>query len=387
MRRLTGSILLLIVAPLDVGAQPSFTGLGDLPDPFGVHYSEAFAVSADGSVVAGRGEGAGGARAFRWTASGGMVDLGTPGAPPGTYALSEASGISADGSVVVGGNDDNYTSGYQAFRWTISGGMVGLGDLPGGGVFSFATAVSADGHVLVGRSDSASSGSEAFRWTVTGGMVGLGDLPGSYFFSNAMATSSDGSVVVGGSQSELGTEAFRWTEDGGMVGLGDIPGGGFGSFARDVSDDGSIVVGYGHSPTSSVWEAFRWTEAGGMVGLGDLPGGKMESFAYSVSGDGAVVVGVGTTEIGREAFIWDAVHGMRNLEDVLRGLGLDLTGWRLYAAYGISQNGRFVVGHAGSPNGGEAWIADLPEPSFGLLAGALAVFGLRRRAVRSGRAR
>ena len=37
---------------------------------------------------------------------------------------------SGDGSVVVG-NTHN-ASGREAFRWTSAGGMVGLGDLPGG---------------------------------------------------------------------------------------------------------------------------------------------------------------------------------------------------------------------------------------------------------------
>jgi len=105
-RCLARSILVLVTAPLVAGAQPTFTALGVIPgDASGS--SEAFAVSADGSVVAGGGQGAFGSRAFRWTASGGIVDL----QPNGS--ISEASGISADGSVVVGGNDDNYGPGTR----------------------------------------------------------------------------------------------------------------------------------------------------------------------------------------------------------------------------------------------------------------------------------
>jgi probable HAF family extracellular repeat protein len=62
-------------------------------------WSWAYGVSADGSVVVGRSYNAAGQwRAFRWTASGGMQDLGTLGG-----SESEAYGVSADGSVVVGG--------------------------------------------------------------------------------------------------------------------------------------------------------------------------------------------------------------------------------------------------------------------------------------------
>lgn len=57
--------------------------------------------------------------------------------------------------------------------------MVGLGDFPGGEFGSQAYGVSADGSVVVGfGAPAAPSFFEAFRWTSAGGMVGLGDLPG-----------------------------------------------------------------------------------------------------------------------------------------------------------------------------------------------------------------
>ena len=74
--------------------------------------------------------------------------------------------------------------------------FTGLGDLPGGGYGSSASAVSGDGSVVVGHSTSG-SGVEAFRWTASGGMVGLGALPGRTFYSSAFDVSADGSVVVG----------------------------------------------------------------------------------------------------------------------------------------------------------------------------------------------
>ena len=89
------------------------------------------------------------------------------------------------------------------------------------------------------------SENEAFRWTMGGGMVGLGDLPGGSFHSAANSVSADGSVVVGFSSSGNGNEAFIWTAGGGMVGIGDLPGGTFSSNAVDISADGSVVVGIG----------------------------------------------------------------------------------------------------------------------------------------------
>src|SRR5262245_25705618 len=58
----------------------------------------------------------------------------------GIGGVSSALDVSADGSVVVGVSD--FGSGPEAFRWTEAGGMVGLGDLPGGDFWSLAWGVS-----------------------------------------------------------------------------------------------------------------------------------------------------------------------------------------------------------------------------------------------------
>ena len=78
---------------------------------------------------------ANGGEVFRWTEAGGMVSLGASAVSWGD--------VSADGSVVVGGTLS--ANGHEAFRWIEAEGMVGLGDLPGGGFYSYATEVSADG--------------------------------------------------------------------------------------------------------------------------------------------------------------------------------------------------------------------------------------------------
>ena len=133
---LSACVLSLIAT---AGWSQSLTWLGVLPNG---RYSYAHAVSADGAVVVGVAENAAYyARAFRWTASGGMQDLGTLGG----YE-SGASGVSADGSVVVGWAWN--AAGYsRAFRWE-NGVMQDLGTL--GGNWSAAHGVSADGAVVVG---------------------------------------------------------------------------------------------------------------------------------------------------------------------------------------------------------------------------------------------
>ena len=116
----------------------------------------------------------------------------------------------------------------------------------------------------------------------------------------------------------------------------------------------------GYSDSVSGTEAFRWTSGDGMVGLGDLPGGSFSSRAKGVSSDGLVVVGRSNSALGQEAFIWDAANGMRNLKTVLTGLGVDMTGWRLVSALGISADGTKIVGTGVNPSSDQvAWLADL----------------------------
>src|SRR5438105_11770566 len=103
----------------------SFTRLGFLP---GALYSDAFAVSASGAVVAGVGQINGHDRAFRWTSSGGMIDLGV--LPRPGYDISGAFGITPDGVTIVGGSQNSMSpdpSGHS-FRWTAATGLVDLGD-------------------------------------------------------------------------------------------------------------------------------------------------------------------------------------------------------------------------------------------------------------------
>src|ERR1043165_1876412 len=74
-----------------------------------------------------------------------------------------ARAVSGDGSYTVGHSSDT-SQPYQAFRWTASGGMGNLGTL-GAGFNSEAWGTNADGSVIVGQ-----SGQSAFRWTSATGM-------------------------------------------------------------------------------------------------------------------------------------------------------------------------------------------------------------------------
>jgi probable HAF family extracellular repeat protein len=282
-------------------------------------------------------------------------------------------GVSDDGSIVAG-----YTS--IAFRWTAATGIVNLGDLPGGNVSASAWGMSGDGSVIVGQSSSFASGAsrqEAFRWTVVDGMMPLGDFVGGTFNSRAEGVSADGATVVGFGSGASGTEAFRWTTAGGvMTPLGELPGGGYNSQAHAVSADGNVVAGHS-SVVNFDEEPFRWTAASGIVGLG-MPATASQSYAYGINGDGSTVVGqadhppsrTGAAAWQYSAFIWDTTHGRRDLQTALRDdYGLTLSGWTLESAFGISDDGRTIVGSGIDPLGArQGWVVVVvPEPNSAML--------------------
>jgi hypothetical protein len=111
-----------------------------------------------------------------------------------------------------------------------------------------------------------------------------------------------------------------------------------------------------------------------MVGLGHLPGLRQTSTATAVSLDGSVVVGYSgrfdaVNQGDLKAFVWDSVHGMRDLQDVLRvehGIN-DLPRNALENAQGISNDQMTIVGHTrhlsrGAWLGETAWVVYLDKP-------------------------
>lgn len=207
-----------------------WTQVGGMQDlgTLGGGSSEAYGASADGSVVVGfsttaTGEGA----SFRWTSGGGMQNLGT--LPGHTFGL--ASGVSYDGSVVVG--ESSFGAMTRAYRWTAATGLVDLGSLQGASGTSFALAVSGNGAVVVGGA-SGPVMDQAFRWTQATGMQSVQDwlagagvtLPMGKHLLLATAVNADGSIIVGDATDASGnTEAYLARvvpANGGGIGSGVI---------------------------------------------------------------------------------------------------------------------------------------------------------------------
>jgi hypothetical protein len=95
--------------------------------------------------------------------------------------------------------------------------------------------------------------------------------------------------------------------------------------------------------------------------------------------NGTTIVGYSYGTNGIEAVFWDA-NGIHQLEVVLAGLGLDLTGWALEVAADVSWDGQTIVGWGRHNGQQEGWIAVIPEPSTGsLVCIGLAALCARRR--------
>jgi probable HAF family extracellular repeat protein len=348
-----------ILAPMTLSAlaQPRFVPLGFLdPDHFGP--SIAYGVSRDGLVVVGvSNAGLDGYQAFRWTAGSGMVGLGS--FPADGFRSSMAFATSGDGSVIAGSSlrDDSLNEDGSPFRWTAQTGLVYPGNLGGDSSGGAARAVSPDGSVMVGTVDSDTGFYRAFRWTAETGMVGLNDFTGQQT-ATALGVSSNGSIVVGYASvgSLVNPRAVKWTNGAGEF----LPllGGGL-SAASAVTPDGSIIVG------QSAGRAVRWINEALPENLGLLPSGGLNLYSASaVSADGNVIVGLanysGLQETGA-AFVWDAAHGMRDLNVVLtQELGLNLNGFYCFWALGVSADGQVIVGYGFNADGQqEAFMADL----------------------------
>lgn len=349
-------LILTLVLGYSIGASAqsaSFRGVGDLLG--GSYQSVAHAVSGDGSVVVGWSDSREGPTAFRW-ANGVIQSLGDL---PGGGFDSDARAVSSNGDVIVGtGTTGN---GAEAFRWTSANGMLQLGEpLPYAyNLEYYAFAVSGNGDVAAGRLGRENLGYEAFRWSISSEIRSFGNDGGAIPSLSAQAISNDGTTIAGSAvlSGREGFEAVIWSDHDERTALGDLPGGLFDSVAYAVSADGSIVVGRGTSPQG--FEAFHWSSATGMIGLGDLPGGLFQSIAYGVSYNGTIVVGTSTTTAGFEAFVWDASNGMRRIADVLQQeCAIDLRGWVLEQARGISADGRTIVGTGRNQAGAEeGWVA------------------------------
>jgi len=373
------SLLAFLMAPAgDLAAEPSFRTLDFFPT----------AISADGNVVVGGSDDDG---AIRWTIGGERRSIG---ALPGDDR-SWAWAVSADGAVIAGESGSSADLHSQAFRWTENDGMSGLGMLVGDS-YSIARGIAADGSIIVGESGTTRA-REGWKWTLSGGLVGLGPVT-----TSARDISADGRIIVGagvwrrGGSADIGLppparqQIFYQGVDGVIT---ELPMNAGEDFPR-LTSDGTLVLLQAGS-IAGKWSPSTFSYLGALVD-------DHSNYPTAVSADGRFVVGnslrytlicdpedymceFGVFLTDFRPFIWDGDEGIRSLQDVLLDNGVDTRDWKQMKATGISGNGLVIVGTGiDASDAAVGWMATIPEPGWLACLAFITFFKFRSRGHRLG---
>lgn len=199
-------------------------------------------------------------RAFVWSPGGGTVQLPTihPDDPNNSVPAyggfeggSYATGINNTG-VVVGSSGISDTHGSdRAFRWTSTGGMVNLGTpasqgLPGLTNFTQSYAQNLnDAGLIVGAADRGSGLTRAVYWDVNGVIHDIGTLGGNSGWAYAV---NENNVIVGFSSNGIANRAFGFVPGGSITDLNTLldpsAAGWVITRAYDINNSG-VIVGEG----------------------------------------------------------------------------------------------------------------------------------------------
>ncbi len=341
---------LLVVMTLGLTAGPA-TAASTLTFVDGIYLT---GLSADGTVATGNSMD-GFYTACRWTAAGGVVNLGrSSGELLGRGG--GIPGISADGERISSTIASDDTTVATQGRWTRGSGweqtMPPL--LPNGAIIdeSIGTAynISGDGETIVGLYWAEGARAYASSWTQAGGMVNLGSQAVTHD-SRANGVNYDGTVVVGWSANP---DSSLWMptvwENGDLTVLTYTAGW---CQAKAVNPDGNKIVGTTYDPATNILSAGMWMKADSLwteFDLGFLPGtfqrGSGEVVACDLSADGAIVVGTNRFDGWNSAgFVWTAEKGIMLAKDYLGDFGITLSdSFLIREMTAVSEDGKTMAG-------------------------------------------
>ena len=293
----------------------------------GNDYAVANDLNDSGQVVGQSRNAEGSDRTFIWSMGRPMTDIGIlPGAQyPHQPVINNR-------SVVAGYMSGNLA--VRAYRWSRSSGVTDLGHLaPSPPYVANALALN-DAGVIVGDARVGNGRSHAFRWTFGSGMVDIHTL--GVTDSTAVGIDASGNIAGNYYDQPVGDaiwRAFIWTPGSGMralaYGTDDVN-------ATGITASGRIIGTL--SRNRDYFRAFTWTRAGGIVELGSL--GSPESMPSGANNQGQVVGMAGNAAGLQRAFVWSARHGMVDLNTRLRHAP---PGLQLYDALAIADNGAIVA--------------------------------------------
>jgi len=220
-------------------------------------------------------------------------------------------GISGDGTTMVGLGWHNQCAA-RAYRYTVSGGLVDLGStVPGRS--SRANGANGNGTVIAGWQDSDSGFRQGAVWR--NGVQKLITTSTGVPVGEAGAVSADGNWVIGQGSSGNSFRGWRWNEALGSFALPASP---IPSLPRcfptGISQDGSRIVLFYRTqfPPATGGEGYLWVD-GTLTSLETLaaqagitvPTGVRMALPLGMSRDGYTIVGTARTPSGIQGFILD----------------------------------------------------------------------------------
>ena len=253
--------------------------------------------------------------------------------PEGTF--STAQGVSGDGATVIGFSSTGPLGLWtHATRWTAAGGVVDLGTLGSADLFSAARGTNSVG-TLVGSADSPDQTALVpVVWTASTPSR-LPTLDGGDAFAVAINEAGD---IVGNARTPEGqTHCVLWPVAGGITDCHTADS--TFSMALGINTEG-LVIGY--ADTADGPRGYVWLPSTGMQFLRPLEG-DTQSAAYAIN-DAGVVVGrsalphpdVATQLLHAAATRWD--NGTPTDLNTL----ITVPGWSLQQAVGINNRGEIV---------------------------------------------
>jgi len=354
--------VLLVASLHSANAQIHFRFIDDLPG--GLVISVANAVSGDGSTVVGYSVAEKKSLPIFWKSEGSLSPFGE-----GVDSLTSGSvfDVSFTGSKMVGTYEYNIPLGFVGENsFTYDGNFYPLFPQTYDtsdqycGMESWATRISGDGSTIVGSKDSAAKTGYRVPFKMAGGPIQMLEMPADFNEGIAMGVSYDGSVIVGNITSHLyypsPYQVVVWKNGGAPQemarGLA-----GYVLTVTNLSQDGTTAIGYdGDGNEAKFWHT-DFSSGGRLPGICGTP--------YDVSADGSMIVGETKfidTLYGTAAYVWDNRRGALLVQDILqKDFGVNLPGWQLRNATGISADGSVIVGNATGPSGWEeGWWAYIP---------------------------
>jgi uncharacterized membrane protein len=335
----------------------------------------ADAISGDGQIVVGFGNRSACANAWR---NGVPLLLNDPNTNPTIAGIVQASSANLDGSIIVGdARGTGFGSGYnQTTIWTATTGFynppevvagsrqaLGAGYVNSDGTFFALNVSDYTRNTISGDFSQYTGRVAAYRWSPANGYVALGSL-GSRYDMIATGIDGAGSTIAGTAiDPATGTDriAFMWRSASGLIALPHLsnnPTGGVSaaSTAEAISRDGTTIVG--RSLDASGFSQAAYWRNGTITGLGFLAGSSPTQTglfadnatkALAVNADGSFIVG--TTGSGFQnptsrAWRWTSASGMQDLNLFATNAGLNLGGYVLTDAVGVSDSGQIIAGNA-----------------------------------------